>query len=647
MTTYIRIVNNSGIILNCQTSVSPALTSDAWSATASTIEPSPQPGTVLSFNRDQSISNGKVWIFTTSFTLAGVKVCLEEKLTGIAIGSTMAQRISAGGITTDFQDTNGSFSIQFTGVSGQCYEIGWELAPSTSGAWMDIKYTVRMAVPKVQLKRIAPVMPQIETVVMLMLENRSFDNVLGWLHKEGKPALAFPPGSPLQIDGIPDTAVNHVGDKSYRPAMGTGSNRSPHFDPGEEMKHVQVQLYADGNGNMPPGYFWAQEPTMSGFAYDYDASYTNTGEIMGAYSAAQLPAMYGLARNYAVSDRWFCSVPTQTYPNRAFSVCGTSLGVEVNSEIIGYTTYQDTRTIFTLLNEVGVEWGIYSGGLLAAGTLSTTFNSATAYAFSNGIAQHTGRIYPSAAFGEALRAGTLPKFSYLEPLWGGGAGYIGSDGFLGVQGNDYHPPAWVGPAEYHLNALYNALTASPQWKNMLFIITFDEHGGTWDHVPPPTTVPPDQHIGSSGFKFDRLGVRVPCILVSPFIPPGGMVFRSPDAGKDFDHTSFIATLLKWVGIDPASADMGARVASAPTFEGVFSAIARTDVPRFDVPESYLAECPLGLYGAPGEEEDANFGVPAAATFGSKPMDVTAFRALCDSSKSPAELHAGLVKLTTP
>ncbi len=118
--------------------------------------------------------------------------------------------------------------------------------------------------------------------------------------------------------------------------------------------------------------------------------------------------------------------------------------------------------------------------------------------------------------------------------------------------------------------MYHAIRQGPQWNETLFVVTFDEHGGTYDHRPPPKTINPGSQRGTSGFNFDRLGVRVPTILVSPFVE-AGTVFRAPDASAHpFDHTSLLKTLLMWAGVDPASAGMGARMPVAPTFEGVLA-----------------------------------------------------------------------------
>jgi phospholipase C len=200
-----------------------------------------------------------------------------------------------------------------------------------------------------------------------------------------------------------------------------------------------------------------------------------------------------------------------------------------------------------------------------------------------------GQIGNYHAFRQQLTSGDLPDFSYLEPFWGGGYGSPLGDDFIGLQGNDYHSPAWVGPAEYDLNELYNELRASPDWEHMLFVITFDEHGGTWDHVPPPVTVKPDNFPSIRPFGFTRMGVRVPTILVSPWVAPG-TVFRAPNGSKfDFDHTSLLATILRWAGIDPGTAKLGTRVATAPTFEHVLSTTPYDNSPTFVVPQEYATQ----------------------------------------------------------
>jgi phospholipase C len=480
------------------------------------------------------------------------------------------------------------------------------------------------------------VMPHIETVVMLMLENRSLDTMLSFLYPEDtKPNAVYPRGSCPNFNGATLNTSNAYHDKTYfvtngttKSPLGGSALEVPNMDPYETFEHVGYQMYADARGNMPTGYFWCDKPTMQGFAWDYNGFLTDNQAVMGSYSAEQLPALYGLAKNYAISDRWFSSVPSETDPNRAYSVCGTSRGAVNNSELDG-STFADSKTLFNALGDAGKSWGIYwqSKGIASGAPIWDVY---TPYFFPqinnapNGAIEHFDDPGNPRAFMQALEAGTLPNFCYLEPQWGGGPTNV-----LKIQGNDYHPSASVGPGEYALNQLYEALINSKQWPNMLFIVTFDEHGGTFDHEPPTKTVSPDGIVGKSKFKFDRLGVRVPTLLISPYIEEG-VVFRSAVEDVDFDHTSFISTLLRWAGVDPATAGLGDRVAAAPTFDGVLGTVARANAPTFEVPASY-AETSIfsdALVSSPLDENEDP--IPT------KSMNIRDFREACDASQNDPE-----------
>ena len=157
---------------------------------------------------------------------------------------------------------------------------------------------------------------------------------------------------------------------------------------------------------------------------------------------------------------------------------------------------------------------------------------------------------------------------------------------------------------------------------MLFIITFDEHGGTYDHVPPTPALKPDNSTSARPFEFDWMGARVPTILVSPYVRPG-TVFRAPAKSTyDFDHTSFIATILLWAGLDPKTAGLGLRVANAPTFEGVLSDTFYDNSPKLAVPSWYNG------YGGPKGEHNIPFSIDG--------LDIQTFRTVLDASTSAAE-----------
>ncbi len=457
------------------------------------------------------------------------------------------------------------------------------------------------------------VLPQIETIVVLMLENRSLDTMLGWLHSDGRSINLIPRTSlPSRFDGIGPGDGNSVLGERFAPVrghedLGEQRWRVPRQDPAEGLLNVQVQMYGDDTGHMTDT-AWGDHPPMTGFAVDYlNMLPAALGEVMGAYTRSELPILYGLAAQFGVSDRWFSSVPTETDPNRCFALCGTSEGKEMDADHPFACT---APTVFNALNASGTPWGIYCqtdfGGFpYVSGRFSYTEMRFAGVRSALSDPKTVGRIGPYSDLLNSLRRGDdIPKFCFIEPAWGFGVG--DGEGFLGMQGNDYHPPAWVGPAEDALGELYNALRLSKQWDKMLFVVTFDEHGGSWDHVPPPAAACPDGRIGLRGFPFTRLGPRVPTLLLSPFVAPR-TVFRAPlTSTVPFDHTSLLATVLAWAGVDPAFvATMGKRVAAAPLFDHALSpVVVQPAPPLIVIPEHFRTQAPIGPHGLPIDIEDA-------------------------------------------
>ncbi len=398
----------------------------------------------------------------------------------------------------------------------------------------------------------ASFLPGIKNVVMLMLENRGFDHLLGQLYTS-PPPVVYPENSSPDFDGLgavptfsnTDAVGNTV---TAYPIPSAANLHAPDPDPEESWENINEQIFYPGTPD--------DKPTMGGFLQNYtqkDAADPN--QVMGFYTWLDLPVISTLAAAYAVSDRWFCSVPAQTYTNRAFSLAGTASGL-VNNE---YLSTFKMRTMFNVLSDSGDnDWAIYYQDKWI---VDTSFTSWKFSAIENDPMIDTSqRVQPFENFLEAAKSGTLSAFSYLEPAW-----------FFSIfgNGNDYHPTANLAPGEAMLNKIYEALTSNAAaWADTLFIITFDEHGGTMDHVAPPHARRPDNIVSPEGFDFSRLGVRVPTLMISPRIPHG-MVFRSPEK-TDFDHTSFIKTILGWRGIDISGGAMGKRAAVAPDFSGIIS-----------------------------------------------------------------------------
>ena len=227
---------------------------------------------------------------------------------------------------------------------------------------------------------------------------------------------------------------------------------------------------------------------------------TTASEIMGCFTPAALPVLSALATGYAVCDYWFASVPTETMPNRAFTCAGTSMG-----QVDDNTKTFSAPSIFGALGKAGQTWAIY--GYNQRPLSADTF---TDVATASG-----GAIGLFTDFQAAAAAGTLPDFTFLEPSWPS-------------TGNSQHPNYNVALGEQLIHDVYEALRSGPGWAQTLFVLTYDEHGGCFDHVPPPWgATPPDSAVEAAyDFTFNRFGVRVPTVLISPLIAPG-TVYRVP------------------------------------------------------------------------------------------------------------------------
>jgi phospholipase C len=458
----------------------------------------------------------------------------------------------------------------------------------------------------IYLGRFSHLLGQIDTIVLFMLENRGFDSMLGYLYSpDDPPSAVIPPpeGDQLPFNGLLFVDTSKLANSAtidgktitVSPAFPVRASDSPGVDPFEVYEHVNFQLF--GSHDNPRS---QPTPTMTGFLADYAAKWKNPDssqisdieQIMMMYTPADVFVLSTLAKSYAVSDEWFSSVPTQTNANRAFSMAGMSLG-EVNNgmysvgrlnKIFELDAFK-TETIFNVLERSGFQnWGIFwqSKYPTVLNTQSYTWNSFPM--ISEYVPDAESNFFKIEQFVTMAENGTLPAFSFVEPAWGGAIELINKDKAYIFNGDDYHPPADTVQGENRLKELFTAINKNPAaWAKTLFIVTFDEHGGTYDHVPPPWGAKPPWGDGKPWFRlqndfaFDRFGVRVPTILISPLIQEG-TVFRSP-SGVPYDHTSVIATILDWQQVDKRTWNLGARVASAPTFDNVITLTTpRTDNP---------------------------------------------------------------------
>lgn len=358
----------------------------------------------------------------------------------------------------------------------------------------------------------------IKHVVVLMLENRSLDNVFGYLY----------PDRP-DFDGLnnPQASGNPAPDGStiapWTDPAGPNSATLPTPDPGELFTDITQQLFGSGAQTAPP--------QMQGFTTNYVRHGGNARNIMHCFSREELPALTQLAQSYAVSDRWFASAPCQTWPNRFFAHTGTANGYE-NNDMAGFPF--PMQTIFNELAPTH-KWRIYFHDFAQATLLQRLW-------------PYFASFRPFSEFLADVDSSDMPSYSFIEPRY-----------YPGLQmPNDMHPPHNVAYGDALVAQVYNAVRSSPNWASTLLIITFDEHGGCYDHVPPPAAVPPETPRPGQVFDFDRYGVRVPAVIVSPYTK-AGTILRAAGP-QPFDHTSILRTVRTCFGLQTP---LSAREAAAP------------------------------------------------------------------------------------
>jgi phospholipase C len=397
----------------------------------------------------------------------------------------------------------------------------------------------------------------LDHVVVIMFENRSFDSLLGRLYEPGEvPAFEGVIGKNL-ANPVPAWAPGAGALVPYE--IATNMN-TPSPDPGEEYQHVNTQLFGlidpPSNRNvladkMTPPYNAPEDsrqpPTMDGFVADYISAFTaelqraptydEFAQIMTGYTPAQMPVVAALARGFATFDHWFCEVPTQTFANRSFVHAASSSGYVDNlTPIDAFPLHNDAETIFERLDAQGLSWRVYCDppshisltGVIHARRLLPYFAT---------------RFFSTNQFLADAAEGNLPAYSFIEPnlLFGHNDMHPAFDALFPDAPIDA-PSSLLG-GEDLLARIYDAIRnsrsehGSNAW-NTLLLVTFDEHGGTYDHVPPPLVPPPDPTASfrQYDFGFDRSGVRIPAFAISAWIPERTVV------NNEYRNTSVIRTL---------------------------------------------------------------------------------------------------------
>jgi phospholipase C len=362
-----------------------------------------------------------------------------------------------------------------------------------------------------------PAMP-FDHVVVVMMENHSFDNLLGALSQVGQRAadgLTFGPfGRPWNtnpgIDGEPVVAYR-FSDTAQSPVVSQSWNAT----------HAQI----DGG-------------RMDGFVTSVGSE-----QPMGYFPPEVVPFAYSLASTFTVANRWFCSAPCQTYPNRRFLMAGTAYG-DVATDV---STLSDppppNGTIFERLDAHGITWRNYFTDLPQTAIIPSI------------IKTNAANIKLMEHFYADCAAGTLPSVSFVDPEFGlitdigapltnvPGLAELGAK--LETVGGDEEDPQDMYWGEAWAHRVLAAVMQSPAWPRTLVIYTYDEHGGYYDHVPPPAAIPPDAIppnliAGDVAGSYAMYGPRVPAVVASPYARPAAVT------DVVHDHTSVLATIeAKW------------------------------------------------------------------------------------------------------
>jgi phospholipase C len=385
----------------------------------------------------------------------------------------------------------------------------------------------------------------IKNIVVVLMENRSFDHMLGY--------LSLPPFNRTDVDGQSSDPgwlaqfANADGGQVFQ----AFHNQEPYylpagFDPPHQREYVACHLGAPANGRYP----------MNGFVGTIPQSVSSNPEhrrlVMGYFGAEEVPISNFFAQNFTICDHWFCAVPSGTQPNRLMAMSGETV-IESNA-----TPLPEQQLVYDWLDDHGISWRVYHQGI----------------PFFTMMLRWVPRILTSDNFRafdqlksdlESTPPGELPQVIFVEPTYGD-APHFGHS-------TDDHAPSGISNGQEFLMQVYNAVTSSLSfWKRSLTIVCYDEHGGFFDHVSPPLLKTSPQKANYN--DFISLGPRIPGFLISPYVRAGACVSNT------FDHTS----VLKLIGLKFGGGSYSAGV-DARQVENLSAAL------NFDAPIARPAPAP--------------------------------------------------------
>ena len=364
-----------------------------------------------------------------------------------------------------------------------------------------------------------PALP-FDHLVVVMMENHSFDNLLGALSRSGQP----------NADGLRFDAAGVALNSNPGKAGPVRSFPFPSTAQGSKVSQTWNATHEQIDGGR-----------MDGFVRS-----TGSTQPMGYWTAGALPFAYSLARTFTVANRWFASAPCQTFPNRRFMMAGTAYGNVATSVASLRDRPPPNGTIFDRLHAHGISWRNYFSDFPQTGMIPSI------------VERYPGHLASVSRFRADCRSGALPAVSFVDPAFGGIAALAALlallPGALGALGRSVRPAAFgtseeepqnMSGGERWAHSVVEAVLHSPAWPRTLLIYLYDEHGGYYDHVPPPAAIRPDAippalAPGDAPGGYDIYGPRVPAVVVSPYSKPGAV------SNVVCDHTSVLATIeAKW------------------------------------------------------------------------------------------------------
>ena len=406
---------------------------------------------------------------------------------------------------------------------------------------------------------------KIKNIVVLVEENRSFDTFAG--------GLTYNPSIDGLIGRTYCNPVNASDPNSEKVCSKPIAQDVAPDDPNHGIAGGNYELFSTYHPDEAAVAAGKLQQNMQGFVTEQATVYktqnvSRAAEAINYYTQDEVRVFAAMAENYVLFDRWFSAVPGPTNPNRAYLTAGTSHGHGRNDNDFNIANIP-VKSIFQQLSEKGVSWINYSN--------TTGFQpDALFYQWTVSSGAAATNIKPLSQFYTDAAAGKLPQFTYINPEC--------------CSHQSFHPPSPITEGESFIKKIYESLRSSPQWEETLFILTFDENGGFGDHVPPPVNVPAGDSLTYSEkapdgknitFDFTRLGVRVPTLLISPWVGKGVVENKGKNNGGEYSHTSLVGFVENFFGMDKLTP----RVEWSATFEHLITNHLRKDTPA-TLPNAY-------------------------------------------------------------